>query len=684
MRLRPWRPPAQPPRSLQPPGLSPRGAPPAFPQLCLGPLPRSLRLAAPLPLAWEGGPPLPLGKALPVSMRPVSPPALADAASCMTRSSIRPPAPTTTSCTARPSSKSTARASPPEPPPKKFRTPGALGSSVRQLSVQPLSSLDKEQSERARANKAWQELLDSFGSASELVRLADASRNAAEHRARPLASFAPSTALRALSAWRVWAEWCAPCEANACSPSVHDLLDFLLETSRGARTERKMHRGVRDVRWVASGMRWVAVHAQLPALLQGLANASVQAYASKAVVPRDRHEARPLPLAVVSALERRVASAECMPAERIFLGGILACIWSSLRFGDAQRCAPASITLESDIVRACCWKTKVTVHGQPWGLVALGVSSHEVTTSWASAWKADLESWSSACMPPPDFLIPDFHVKEGMPELLQRPMPYGRALALFRGALRAPWMGTAACTAPEARGYSLHSAKCTVLSWARQLLLPEEVRAEQGHHKPSSARASVRLYSRDDVWGALKVQREVIRALHDGWRPLSPQSRGAQPPAREPEVQLPPKPELPVHAASDSESSLAESLFGQACGHPASTQTVETASETRSAASTGTDSDSSGSSATEDVRQAPPDMVLVNIRSGTYHAVCTTVNVHAARRVQIGDFWCAARCGARLRASTADCALALSPPVHGVPCNRRGCREALLENEDDF
>ena len=60
------------------------------------------------------------------------------------------------------------------------------------------------------------------------------------------------------------------------------------------------------------------------------------------------------------------------------------------------------------------------------------------------------------------------------------------------------------------------------------------MRRLQGHHKP--IQHSVSLYSRDDVNGQLELQRRLIHQVVSGWRPITPQHRGAQMPASEPEV----------------------------------------------------------------------------------------------------------------------------------------------------
>ena len=83
---------------------------------------------------------------------------------------------------------------------------------------------------------------------------------------------------------------------------------------------------------------------------------------------------------------------------------------------------------------------------------------------------------------------------------------------------------------------TVHGLKSTLLSWSVQLQLPEDQRRLQGHHKASQA--SVRLYSRDDVHGSLELQKAVLHAVQQGFKPVTPLSRGGQAPIEEPDFQL--------------------------------------------------------------------------------------------------------------------------------------------------
>ena len=201
------------------------------------------------------------------------------------------------------------------------------------------------------------------------------------------------------------------------------------------------------------------------------------------------------------------------------------CVWSSLRFGDAQRCCPDSITLEEGILRGNCWRTKTSRSGQPWGCLASGASGG--TPCWGERWFSALRAFASSFSPGEtlDFLIPEIlpGLEPGTSIVLRRPMPYSSALASLRAALQSPDLLSGHASSKQlSRSYTLHGCKVTLLSWSRQLGVPEELRREQGHHRVGGGPASVRLYSRDDVWGPLRLQQHIVVSLRSGWRPLTP------------------------------------------------------------------------------------------------------------------------------------------------------------------
>ena len=79
----------------------------------------------------------------------------------------------------------------------------------------------------------------------------------------------------------------------------------------------------------------------------------------------------------------------------------------------------------------------------------------------------------------------------------------------------------------QTRQCTLHRLKATTRRISKQVDVPEHHRAEQGHHRLHGGRASVRLYSRDDVWSALACQR-FVQKVAEGFRPLGAQGRGTQ------------------------------------------------------------------------------------------------------------------------------------------------------------
>ena len=89
-----------------------------------------------------------------------------------------------------------------------------------------------------------------------------------------------------------------------------------------------------------------------------------------------------------------------------------------------------------------------------------------------------------------------------------------------------------------------------MLSIAKEVDVPEHHRAEQSHHHLHGGRASVRLYSRDDVWVALACQRLVVQNVVEVFRPLTAQGRGTKIPVIEPWVEIDPI-TIPIEVAPD-------------------------------------------------------------------------------------------------------------------------------------
>ena len=132
----------------------------------------------------------------------------------------------------------------------------------------------------------------------------------------------------------------------------------------------------------------------------------------------------------------------------------------------------------------------------------------------------------------PDFLFPSR--TDAIP--FSSPCSYHHALALIRFYTQCSWLTPPLLTPEQAKHLSTHSMKSTLLPAAGgQFNLNLEQCAKQGHHKKS-----VQLYSRDDVWPSLFLQRDILVDSSTGWRPLTSQSRGAKQPLPEPPFPAPP------------------------------------------------------------------------------------------------------------------------------------------------
>ena len=215
----------------------------------------------------------------------------------------------------------------------------------------------------------------------------------------------------------------------------------------------------------------------------------------------------------------------------LILGFFLVLIWGSLRFSDAQRVDLRSLVYDGENLRGLSWRTKTTHRGQAFGVLAQGLMSKR-SYHWLHKYLLTLDAvLTRVGMEYMDYLMPDVSNQQGILIPLQ-PMSYATALKWLRHCIRAPWKQLL-----DPSAFTIHSCKATLLSWSAQQahLLTEEERLQQGHHR-SSAKSSLRLYSRDDVYPALRLQSLLRNAVLQGWRPSVPLHRGSQSALAEPKV----------------------------------------------------------------------------------------------------------------------------------------------------
>ena len=115
-----------------------------------------------------------------------------------------------------------------------------------------------------------------------------------------------------------------------------------------------------------------------------------------------------------------------------------------------------------------------------------------------------------------DFLFPS--CKDDSIRLPIQAMQYAECLYFLRKYLRIFWhKSSSEDVTLSAQSYTVHGLKFTLLSYAAQLQLPDEMRRIQGKHR--AVQASTRLYSRDDVSAAHSSPTDHPR--EDPWRVAS-------------------------------------------------------------------------------------------------------------------------------------------------------------------
>ena len=309
---------------------------------------------------------------------------------------------------------------------------------------------------------------------------------------------APGTLKKHLSGWRRWLIFCRASGVQAGRPECREILDFLGALAEGASCDRGSRRSG-AARGGIYALRFIAHKLALAAFGELLRGPVVTAWFPA--------EALPLPLLAVCELERAVLQCDEL-ADRFLMGCYLVMLWSGLRFSDARRIELSSLQIADCSLRGWCWRSKTCPTGFAWGCQISGATGY----GWAQWLGAELLSAHEAC-PQRDFL---FASTKG-------PVAYATALAHLRRCL----VKYTSLAVTEARQFTLHSLKTTLLTWGLQLQVGVEERAAQGHHRLRNSSGCVEKCRRDDVLPALRCQRAVIRAVRSGWVPCTALARGA-------------------------------------------------------------------------------------------------------------------------------------------------------------
>ena len=225
---------------------------------------------------------------------------------------------------------------------------------------------------------------------------------------------------------------------------------------------------------------------------------------------KDKRESLPLPLSFCAFLERLVLSEETQDDLALWCGSFLACIAASLRFSDAQHVKWSSLCVSHFSLRGICFRTKTSKRGAPFAFVSFGPysSNENLGSNWLGRWIMLLDDvWFNlqerfGGNTTPDCLFFSFEAGQFAPA------SYAQTLLRLRQLLEMSGL-----PASQSGAYTLHSMKSTFLSWMAQLEIPLTSRFLQGRHQvPGSAQ----LYSRDDIWPALRAQLLLWKVIHSG------------------------------------------------------------------------------------------------------------------------------------------------------------------------
>ena len=216
-------------------------------------------------------------------------------------------------------------------------------------------------------------------------------------------------------------------------------------------------------------------------------------------------EAVPLPFAAVKGFEAALPSAS--QEDRWFLCALLVMIWASLRWSDLQRLDLSSVVATQEAVSGWCWRTKSSKIGMPFGFLCCGFLHQE----WGHDVFNGIEEIRARYASQYFFL-----------QWNGKPMKYAVELSQFRGCL----VSFGGMPESAVAGFSLHSLKATLLSWAGALGVDAHDREAQGHHRSMGLSGCVAKYSRDDIEPQLRCQRAVVRAVEAGWIPGTLLDRG--------------------------------------------------------------------------------------------------------------------------------------------------------------
>ena len=515
-------------------------------------------------------------------------------------------------------------------------------------------------------------LLSTFGDSSSLcISLADSDFRDI-HLSRVIDGYAASTLMKYMSGVGNFIRTCKESGHSFLDISALQLADILITVQLSKSSDISGCSSTSTLK----ALRWWQKVAGVDKWKQILFAPVIQSFMTTKL-PVDRAEAVPIPLWCIIQWEKRLLTSSCPEHMILILGFFLFLIWGSLRFSDAQRINLRSLVYNGENLRGLSWRTKTTNRGQAFGVIAQGLLSRK-SFHWMHRYLLTLDAVLDRLGADYiDYLMPDVTDQEGVTTPIQ-PMSYATAMKWLRYCIRVPWKQQMGFRL-DPSVFTIHSCKATVLSWSAQQahLLTEESRLQQGHHRIGS-KGSLRLYSRDDVHPALRLQGIIRESILTGWRPTVPQHRGSQSALVEPTVGV------IEQYSKDGAMSFKWFLFGSTPEPTISSPLRQT--DLQEEAESSSSSDSSSSSSSSD-REKKPSTKQTARTAATYLQLACGVTHFGVGHAMIPDDsaqdssvmwqdlpWKTA-CGRRLSKTTQMMDVNQCNQVLAF-CNHPGCRRA--------
>ena len=284
----------------------------------------------------------------------------------------------------------------------------------------------------------------------------------------------PCNGMHHLLCSAIWLSGNSACSSSTpLAPASSILPDWLLQNSS--------RQGLASGPWKA--LSWMSRVAGLPALQQARNTAVAKAFLH-ASNPQPRREALPFSLSFVCWLERRVMSADSSLADKYAAGCLHCAIWGSLRWADALWVAPSSIQVQLEQAAWLGYRPELRRPRRVCTGVLLGLTGSSSACWGLSFWSALSQILHQSRRADPDrifdFLPALLSGSASAPTLLS-PMHRPDAIPWIRSLLQEHWSSVSSLPLPAAYALvGVHSAKATLLFWARQLNLSESLRRIQG------------------------------------------------------------------------------------------------------------------------------------------------------------------------------------------------------------